>query len=461
MAGLFQTLDIGRRALLANQACLNTVGHNIANVDTPGYSRQRVNISATYPLQTTQGVLGTGVDVTDIKHIRDLFLGQQYRQENKSLGQWSYKEKIYSQIETMFNEPNDNTLSDRLNAFWESWSALSTYEGTRENILAEAERLTNGFHELSSELTRLQESLDEDIVNVTEQVNMITTEIAMLNNQIKSQELGGTHANDLRDRRDLLLDELSTLIDVNSVEQANGDLTVYMGSMSIVNGPESIRVGTKLVNIDGVPTHKLVWEGTSVELVNKNGQLKGLIDSRDKIVPKYMDELNTLARTIVEQVNAIHVTGYGANGSTGVNFFDPDCVEAHNICISAEILHDPSRIAASASGEEGDQETAVAISKLRDTGVLENGTLSITEYYNSMVGALGVKSREAQSFASNFDLLTQQISNSRESVQGVSLDEEMTNMVKYQQAYEAAARVITAIDEALDTVISGMGIVGR
>ncbi|MEE8576701.1 MAG: flagellar hook-associated protein FlgK, partial [candidate division Zixibacteria bacterium] len=274
-------------------------------------------------------------------------------------------------------------------------------------------------------------------------------------------EMGNTRANDLRDRRDLLLDQLSTLIDVNSIENKAGDVTVYIGAMSIVNGPDSMRIDTKVANINGQPVHQLVWEGTPVTITNLNGQLKGLVDSRDELIPRYMEQLDTIAAAVVEEVNSLHITGYGLDGSTGVNFFDPSCVKASNIKINIDILNNPSSIAASASGEEGDQEIALAISKLRDVAVMEDDTLSIDDFYNSLVGTLGVESKQAQSFTSNFELLLEQIEFSRQSVQGVSLDEEMTNMVKYQQSYDAAARFITAMDQALDTVIATMGIVGR
>lgn len=461
MPGLIQGLEIGRRALMTHQLSLTTTGHNIANVDTPGYTRQRVMVSATMPEINPIGMIGTGIQVEDIKHVRDLFLGQQFRQENKSLGQWSYREKVLTEIETMFSEPNENTLSDILNEFWDSWSALSTYDGTRSNVLAVADHLAASFHQLSEELTRLRQSIDEDIQNVTKEVNRLTAEIAQVNLEVVSQEIGDTSANDLRDRRDYLVDQLSTLIDVNTREQENGELTVYVGALAIVNGPESMEIDVRETNVDGHPIHDLVWKGTAITLTNLNGQLKGLTDARDKIIPRYLDELNTLARTLVEQVNAIHVTGYGLNGSTGVSFFDPFCLEASNIRVNRDLMNDPSKIATSAGGEVGDQEIAVAISKLRDARVLDGDSLTINDYYNALIGTMGVEANEARSFTSNFELLVQQIDYARQSVQGVSLDEEMTNMVKFQQAYDAAARFITAMDQALETVISDMGIVGR
>ncbi|MFQ5453579.1 MAG: flagellar hook-associated protein FlgK [Candidatus Zixiibacteriota bacterium] len=463
MSGLFQGLEIGRRSLLTAQMVLQTIGHNIANVNTPGYTRQRVNITSTIPDINTIGVIGTGVQVADIRHIRDLFLGTQYRQENKSLGQWKYKEKVLSEIEALFNEPNDGTLSDVLNGFWDAWSDLSNSpESTsaRAAILAQSKMLTNGFHQLANQLNDLRDSIDRDMVSLTEDINLLTGEIARLNGQIKKTELGNIKANDLRDARDLLIDDLSSIIDVNSVENKNGEVTVYIGAMSIVNGSEPINIDVKINNVNGNITHSLVWEGTSINFKNTGGQLKGLLDTRDEIIPRYLDELNTLAKTLITEVNAVHNPGFGLNNSTGVDFFDVSFTDAFNIKINSEIEFDISKIASSQSGEEGDNVIALAIHDLRNKRVLNN-TNTFNDFYNSLVGGMGIESHEAKSFSANYDLLVKQIEFSRESVQGVSLDEEMVNMVKYQHAYDAAARVITTMDQALDTVINGMGLVGR
>lgn len=464
MPGLFQTLEIGKRALLTHQLTLQTIGHNIANVGTPGYSRQRVHVTTSMPEWSAIGVLGTGLQVSDIRHVRDLFLGAQFRQENKALGQWSYKEKILSQIESLFAEPNDNTLSQLLNAFWDSWSDLATNPNStshRSAILEQAHLLTNGFHELADQLSKLRDSIDRDLVHLTDEVNRLTGEIAQINHKIKSMELGGNRANDLRDARDHLLDELSNIIDVNSMEQPNGEQTVYIGAMSIVNGSTSIKIEAKVANVAGKVTHSLVWEGTSVSLKNLNGQLKGLVKSRDEIIPRYLDALNELAKSVIEEVNSLHRPGYGLNGSTGIDFFDASVTDAHNMRVNAQIEQDVAKITASGSGEVGDNTVALAIHSLRNKAVMRGNTITLNDYYNSLVGRLGVESSEAQSFTTGYELLLNQIENTRQSVQGVSLDEEMTNMIKYQHAYDAAARVITAMDQALGIVIGSMGVVGR
>ena len=464
MPGLFQGLEIGKRALLSTQVNLQTIGHNVANVNTPGYSRQRVTINTTMPEESIVGPIGSGVQARDVRHIRDLFLGNQYRRENKSLGQWSYKDKVMSQVEALFNEPHDNTLSDQLNEFWNSWSSLTTDNtgSSRKALVTSAVGLTNGFHQLATELQTLRDSIDGDMVSLTAQVNSQAREVARLNKLISIQEVGGEHANDLRDARDLIIDQMSDIIDVNTVEDKAGNMIVYIGAMALVDGPDAMSIEARSQNVNGALTHDLFWEGSNTTIRNLNGKLKGLIDTRDTVIPKYLGELHTLAATVIREVNAIHVNGYGLDGSTGLNFFEDSLTDAFNIRVNRDLIANPNKVAAAeVPNSPADNRIAVAIAELQDTKVFSNGSATINDYYNSLVSNLGVETNEARSFTANYELLVNQVDNSRLSVQGVSIDEEMANMVKFQHAYDAAARVITTMDQALDTIISRMGIVGR
>ncbi len=462
MSGLFQGLELGKRALLTHQLNLQTIGHNIANVDTPGFRRQRVSFSSSLPEQSMKGPIGTGIQAVGVRHIRDLFLTDQFRKDNRELGQWTYKEKTLSQIEAAFGEPSDTSLSSLITDFFDSWSSLARGDqGAQSAIIEQAGLLTNAFHELSGNLINLQDSIDSDLVMITSDINSLTSEIANLNKQIKRTELDGHSANDLRDIRDYALDQLSELIDVNTHESAKGDMIVYIGSMAIVDQDSSHDLGTRVVNIDGRVRHELVWEGTEISVKNLTGKLKGLMESRDEILPHYLQELDTLAGALVEQVNAVHRAGYSADGSTEINFFDPHRLSATSIRINTEIVGNPAKIAFSQSGEEGDTRIAKAIADLRTAQVLDNNTASLNSYYNGLVGSLGVEVRQAKSFAENYNVLVNQIENEKFAVQGVSLDEEMANMVKFQHAYDAAARVVTVMDQALDTVIHRLGIMGR
>ncbi len=465
MPGLMQGLEIGKRALSAQQLWLQTISHNIANVNTPGFSRQRVDMVPTNPEATTQGNVGTGVTATDIVQYRDQFLDQQYQSANESLGQWTYMQKTLSQMESLMNEPQTGSINDLMTSFFNSWSSLATGDAdsstNRQDVLQQANSLTNSFHQLAQGLTDMRAGLDKDLSAYTNQINQLTSSISQINQQIKTLELGGTKANDLRDQRDLLTDQLSNLIDVRTVEKPNGETMVAMGGMVLVDGSDSFSIGVKAVNQNGTQIHELVWKGTDVNLTNLNGQLYGLLQARDQVIPQYLTQLNNLTKSIVQEVNNIHSSGYGVNGSTGVPFFDPQLTDAATIKVSEEIQSDPNKIAATSSSGEKNNQIALAISDLRNKQVLDKGSSTMSDYYSSLVGKLGIDSQEATTYANNYELLVQQVDNSRQSVQGVSLDEEMTNMIKYQHAYDAAARVITTMDQALDTVINGMGIVGR
>jgi len=465
MAGIFQGLEIGKRALLAQQAWLQTIGHNIANANTPGYRRQRVGISTAYPESSPWGPIGAGVQVNDIRHVRDLFLGNQQREALKSLGDWSYKEKTLSQMEAVFNEPFDSGLANSLNEFWNSWSQLSTdptNSGNRDIVIQSANELISGFRHLSRSLEDQRNAIDRDLVDLTSKVNELVSEIANLNKQITNIEIGNVQANDLRDMRDYLTDELSSMIDVNVVEKDNGASIVSMGAMMLVDGSSIHEISVNTVRHGDRLTHELIWKGTDVKLKNLNGQMAGLIETRDEIIPGYLSQLDELAAAVVEQVNSIHMAGYTVDGQTGIAFFDPNFTSASGIRLNTDLAANNNLIAASSDPDLDvlDGENALAISGLRDTNVLSNNTTTINDFYNSIVGSLGVDSREATSFTSNYELLAHQIGNQKQSVEAVSLDEEMTNMIKYQHAYDAAARVIVAMDEAMETLINAMSVLG-
>lgn len=466
MPGLFQGLEIGKRALLGHQVGLQTIGHNIANVNTPGYTRQRIRMSTSAPEISLHGPIGTGLQVNSIYHVRDLFLGDQYRQAQKDLGQWSYKSKSMQQIESVFAEPGDDSINEVLDQFWNNWSALSSdaeNSGHRSSIIANAKQLINSVKQLATGLEDLQRSTDRDLQGLTAQTNTMTEEIARLNQQIVRQELDGNQANDLRDMRDHIIDNLANIIDVNVNQMTDGSASVYMGGMLLVDGPDSFAIGVDAKRDGEKITHTLVWQGSAVKLKNINGQVAGLVETRDVTIPRYLKELNNLTKTLVEEVNAIHMAGYGLDGSTNVAFFDPNFTDAKDLRLNLEIVLNKNKIAASDSSNPDDRSNGVVatqISDLRDAMLMSGSTTTINQFYHGMVGNLGVETSEANSFASNYELITHQVDNQRQSVQGVSLDEEMANLVKHQHAFDAAARIITVMDQALDTVITRMGIVG-
>lgn len=461
---LFQGLEIGKRALLTHQMTMITIGHNMANVSTPGYSRQRVNVTSTRPHETASYNIGSGVTISGVTSIRDFFLTAQFRSENKSLGEWASREKALGQIEAFFNEPNDNGLGNALNEFWSSWSDLSANPesmAARSAVIAKSNTLVTSFHSLDRQLLNLQTSTDQDVVNVVGRINLYAREIANLNRIVVGEELGAATANDSRDQRDLLLDKLSALVDVTTIDNPNGSVSVFISGLALVENSDTFNLGTKINTSGRQAKHDIVWQGTSTKVKITGGQLKGLVKTRDEVVVKYQAQLDEIVSALVSNVNTLHRTGSGLNGSSGLNFFNSRFDSAGTLQLETALVNDASLIAASASGAPGDNSVALDIADLSQATVMSYGTATLSEYYNSMIGTIGVDSSEAKMFKGNYEVLMEQIENSRQSVQGVNLDEEMAEMIQAQHAYNAAARVITMIDEALDVLINGMGIVGR
>ncbi len=465
MYGLFAGLEIGKRSLLSSQLAMTTIGHNMANVNTPGFSRQRVSVVSAYPAETPWGNAGAGVDIAGIEHIRDLFLTDQYRNENGSKGNWEYLNKTLTQIEGYFNEPQDNSLGNSLDQFWEAWESLANTPesyASRLSLIESTNSLINGFSQLDKQFSDLRQNVDSDIKNSVYNLNQLGAQIADINKQIAYQELGSQKANDLRDQRDLMIDELSQYADVRVIERSNGSAAILIGAMAFVDGGDYLEIGTNVVSGDNMTTTEIIWANTDVPIKFSNGQIKAMLETRDSAIPYYQAQLDELARGVVENVNSIHRAGYGLDGETDRDFFNSEFTDAGHMALDVSILTSTDNIAVSLSGGPGDGSNALAVAQiLSQTRVMDGGTSTIREFYSGMVGRLGIETSQASNYNDNYELLLQQIENQRQSVQGVSLDEEMTNLVKFQNAYNAAARVITVMDEALDTLINGTGVVGR
>ena len=464
MYGINVGFEIGKRALLAQQFSLNLTGHNIANVNTPGFTRQQAIMVSTEPLRSASGNFGTGVEVTGIRRLRTLFLDEQYRQESQSLGRWETLSNSWGQIERVYSEPSDTGFSSFMDNFWNSWQDLAANPDSlaaRVAVREQASLVVNSMHQLSEQLEDFQQSLDEDIQKSVQYINTLGQQLASLNDSIATAELTGQTANDLRDRRDYLVDELSQYVNVDVLEQSDGSYTVHIGSMALVDGTDVSELRTEVVEQSATVIHTVHFSNSSARPEITNGKLAGLLEARDEVVPERINELDELAVALVENINELHRGGCGVDGHDGRDFFDANTTGASDIKLDDLILQDSGYIAASLNGEPGDNSNALRIAGLRNTLTMRGGTATFADYYNSIVGIVGVRTREADDMYQNQESLVFHIENSRQSLEGVSLDEEMTNMINFQHAYEAAARVITTMDEAMDTIINGMGIVGR
>jgi flagellar hook-associated protein 1 FlgK len=314
MYGINVGFEIGKRALLSQQFSLNLTGHNIANVNTPGFTRQQAIMVSTEPLRSASGNFGTGVEVTGIRRLRTLFLDGQYRQESQSLGRWETLSNSWGQIERVYSEPSDTGFSSFMDNFWNSWQDLAANPDSlaaRVAVKEQASLVINSMHQLDEQLKDFQQSLDEDIQKTVQYINTIGHQLASLNDSIATAELTGHAANDLRDRRDYLVDELSQYVNVDVLEQSGGSYTVHIGSMALVDGTDVSELRTEVVEQSATVIHTVQFANSSARPEITDGKLAGLLEARDEVVPERVNELDELAVALVENINNLHRQGYG------------------------------------------------------------------------------------------------------------------------------------------------------
>ncbi len=458
MPGIFQSLDIARRAIWANRLGLDVVSHNIANVNTPGYSRQRVELQNARPLQLIQGQLGLGVKADQIRRVRDQLLDFQYRRASYNLGKAQIQENTLLQVETIIQEPAENSLGNLLSEFFSEFSNLASEpENTaiRNTIVQKATALVDSFRSKYERLDALQESLIKEAKSAVNQINEFVRQIADLNTKIMAVDGSGGSANDLKDQRDLLLDKLSEYLDVRYVQDDKGNLTVSAEGIMLVSGDSANTISVETVAVDGVRQLSVSVGGKTIPL--KNGKLGGMLELTNKTLPDLMNNINVMAKTVIEEVNRLHRAGKGLpigsppTAQTGLDFFVG--TDARSIDINQDITENVANIAASVDGTPGNGEVALAISNLRNKAIFNARTDTLSDFYSNLVTQLGTQIQTASNTRSAQELLRDQIQNQRESVSGVSLDEEMTKLIQYQRALEAAARVVRVVDEVLETVV--------
>lgn len=476
MRSTFFGLEMGRRALFTEQRALDITGHNIANANTEGYTRQVADMTATLPYTVpafnspvTPMQVGTGVEISQIKRIREGFLDTQIRKETTTLGYWESKQYALKKIEVILREPSDNGLRTVMDKFWGSMQELSKNpesEGVRALVRETGVTLANTFNQLSKQLTDLKTDADTSIGIKVGEANNYASQINALNKEISVLQAAGQNANDLRDKRDLLIEKLSKLMNITYSEDAAGIVTVTVGGVNYVDATTAVTGIINTINKTGLGA-TLNWTLPPAGPVTiTGGEIFGLNEVYTTITTNYLTDLDNLASTFAAEVNALHSAGFGLGAvpPTGNNFFaGGPPITAANIQVAAPILADLKNIAAAktAAGSPGDGGNALAMAQLKQKLTMSAGTVTFDDFYRSLASRLGVQSQEAIRMSDNQDFLLNQLKNNRNEISGVSLDEEMTNMVRFQQSYNAAARLVTAMDEMIDVVVNRMGLVGR
>lgn len=539
MSGIFNTFNIAKRGMFAQQNAVNTTSHNIANANTEGYSRQRVHMETTPAfLKPGVGILGTGVDIASVDRIRDAYLDTQVRQENSILGQNRARQEVLQQVEMIFIETKETGLATVMDKMWDGWQELSKSpeNSNARTIVSEA---AQSFTETLNHMYRQLDTLKKDSINLTEKkvldVHSTIDQIDSLNKQIYKIVIKGETPNDLMDKRDLLLDQLSELVDLSTREDKFGRISISSGDQLLLANGDSLGEGKQLSvvrglehNEDGSVTFTLVrggdslngittftiaqedlddysflkegsivynektWDGqdyTSLApLELKEGELAGY-QSISEELNLYQDQLNGLARAIAHGVNTLHTD----DGDLPTAFFvgqgestDLKSITAGNIKVSQLVIADARNINTKASPgmPDGDGSRALAIAQLRyaripvheftdqpdqaasslvydkDAMAFEDvaGGSTIDSHYKDIIAKIGISAQQAGRMVENQEALTSQLLHRRYSVSGVSIDEEVANMIQFQHAYQANASVISTLNMMLDTLINRLGV---
>lgn len=520
MRSTFMGLETNKRGLYTQQSGLYTTGHNISNANTLGYTRQRVNMQATsgFPgvglnTPTMPGFLGTGVEAGSIQRIRDSFVDQQFRQESNKLGYWESRTKAIGQMEDVLNEPSDYGLQKSLSQFWQSLQDLAVNpenNGARAVVVERGQAVAESFNYMDKSLKEIQTNLGHEINATTKEVNSLLAQISDINRQIQEIEPNGYLPNDLYDARDVLIDQLSEHFPIETKYDQSGGraLSIAEGSVTIsikmengddivlVKGREHVQIQAEpnpLVKVDpdGTVTNQPITGLKVSDLSNSpdvtktgssrafsdfkdNGKVKSLMNSYGTsdgkgLYPEMFAELDKMAKAFAEAFNEVHTSGTDINGVKGEDFFVHNTgseITAGNITVSKKIKDNPNLIAASDSttageAEEGNGKNAKALGNIQFKGLEDLDGSTVQTFFQGIIGELGVNGQQAERMAGNTAVLKASVESRRASISSVSLDEEMTDMIKFQQAYNASARMITVIDETLDKIINGMGVAGR
>lgn len=511
MRSTFHGLETARRGMFTQQTALQTTGHNIANANTPGYSRQRVNFVQTeaYPAASMNrpqipGQMGTGVAAGSVQRVREGFLDTQFRGENNKLGYWDARSEALEKMEDIMNEPSDNGLSKTLDRFWQSLQDLSVNpedSGARSVVRQRGLAVAETFNYLANSLTSIQEDMKTQANITATEINALLDDIQSINKQISEVEPHGYLPNTLYDERDNLVDRLSTLLNVEVSPQPSGGKPdplaagLYDIKMKDKDGNEFVLIDSSTetvnhlsigyddaVNGNGLANNISVC-GTTIELSKfAGGKLKGLLESygyNDNgavkgIYPEMLANLDQMAYQFATKFNEVHSKGWSlseinAGAHTGYEFFNfKQAIDPLNPKGAAKQLelHDDmdelDNIAAATHPFGGDGSNALKLADVKNAPLNFPGSnSSLQSFYEGAIGKMAVDAQQAVRLTNNSAVLTDSVQQRRLSVSGVSLDEEMTNMIQFQHAYNASARNITVIDEMLDKIINGMGVGGR
>ncbi len=454
MTSLASVMDIGLSALFAAQAGLTGVSHNIANANTPGFSRQQALFAARRPLILSFGALGRGVDVTEIRRIQDDFLLANLRRQSSRRESFAMVDSALTEVEAILGSVDNDHLTSAINDFFAAWSDLANPPidtSLKSYVLSRALSLVEDFHAVGRSLDEAALDLEQRIESGVVDLNGLLQQVANLNEQIAAAEIGGPQANDLRDRRDLLLTQISELAEVTVHEREDGSVDVILAGRTLVTRGSYQQLATTTQRSgDGYQLTVITADGQHpIEL--PTGRLEGLMTARDEHLSEVRGQLDEVARYLIDSVNTLHIEGR-SGGMLGIPFFVGDSLAT--IEVAEAIQNDAGLIATSRSGAAGDTDIARAIAALADEGIGGPGDASVSDRYRTVLIDLAGQRSSFAFLTENQNNVVHSVQVKIASVSGVSLDEEGANMIRYQNTYNAAAKVIATVQEMYDSLFA-------
>lgn len=469
----FGSINTALSGLLAHRRALDVIGHNIANTATDGYSRRRVELSAvggsTVPAMYSRSTIsGNGVGVDGVTRIRDEFLEFAALRAHGSAARLATESQMLLRIEQTVPEPSDVGMASQLGDFFAAWDDLANTpsdSAARIALLQQATTVSSSLHRVSTDLHGVRDGAVAEASTLVTEINSSAQQIAILNGAIGQATAAGLDPHDLSDQRDKLVLSLSDLIGVQARPGENGMVDITLGGTTLVRGNQAQQLQVRETGplsgpyaAAGMNAVEVQWAIDGYPAIVTEGRVAGLLASANVHVPEAISELDAVAASLVSSVNALHQTGQGLDtvNDVGLNFWDPTGVTAETIRISTDVAGQPSRIAGATAGAG-----ALDVTVAQKIARLYSSLGGPGDVYQSMIGRLAVDT-QALGRRSEIQLeVAAQSDEARLSVSGVNLDEELTALITTQRAYEASARLLTTVDQTLDTLINRTGLVGR
>jgi len=456
MGGLLNALNAGRTSLGTNQKAIEIAGNNIANVNTPGYSRQQAELTPFPSLQFGNFFIGQGVKISDVTREHDVFITRQLQDKAADFGEENAKAEPMSEVERVLSVSEDSLATD-IDRFFDAWQELSANpsgQAEREIVIQRGTLLAESFHGIVEEMETVQGNINTTLLSKIDNVNFQLAQVAELNQQIAAIQASGQSPNTFLDQRDQLLQKLSQTLGIQSYEDSTGMVGVQLpGGLPLVQSDGALSIEAVTVG-DDLQLKIHMGEATfDINAGNLGGEFKGMLQMRDEFIPARLAEIDQLAYAITSEVNTVHQAGVGLDGVGSRDFFNPLAAvdgSARNISMA---IFSSNEVAAGTSGASGDNTNALAMAGLADAKLV-NGEDTFVGFYGKVASEVGIAAGQNTLALSGAEDAMLQLENMREAKVGVSLEEEMIDLIQFQKGFEASAKFLSTVDEMMDTLLS-------